>query len=373
MRLLKQNFYTITIALFFAFITMQTNAQNLVTPRNVSPAADVKQQIGLTEIVVNYSRPKVNLRGNDRTGKIWGQQVPWGFEQISFATGKGIPWRAGANENTIISFSDDVKIEGKNLSAGTYGLHMAVYEDGKVIVIFSSNHTSWGSFTYDESEDVLRVETRMKDHPKTEALTYDFIDYGADFAVLALMWENKIIPFKVEIDAVELILQSYRNQLRSIPGFGSQAYVTAANYSLRNKTNYEEALSWIDIAISRNSNFNSIQVKANLLAATGKQGESDKMMEDALEIASNNELNNYGYQLLGQKKNEEAIKVFELNAKRNPKDPNVHDSLGEAYKINGENEKAIKSFKKSLSLDPPPNVKANSTNLLKELGVVISE
>ena len=248
---------------------------------------------------------------------------------------------------------------------------MAVYEDGTVIVIFSSNYTSWGSFTYDESEDVLRVDTRMEDHPKTEALTYDFVDYGTDFAVLALTWENKMIPFKIEIDAVELILQSYRNELRSVPGFGSQAYVTAANYSLQNKTNYDEALTWIDIAISRNSSFNSIQVKANLLAATGKQEEADKLTKDALEIASNNELNNYGYQLLGQGKNDEAIEVFELNVKRNPKDANVHDSLGEAYKINGENEKAIKSLKKSLSLDPQPNVKANSTNLLKELGVVL--
>ena len=371
MRVLKQNFYPMAIAIFFAFIAMQTNAQNLVTPRPVSPAAIVKQKVGLTKIVVNYSRPKVTLRGTDRTGKIWGQQVPWGFDKISFATNKGIPWRAGANENTTISFSDDVKVQGKDLSAGTYGLHMAVYEDGKVIVIFSSNHTSWGSFTYDESEDVLRVETRMEDHPKTEALTYDFIDYGTDYTVLALTWENKIIPFKIEIDAVELVLQSYRNQLRSIPGFGALAYVTAANYSLQNKTNYDEALTWIDIAITRNSNFNSIQVKAKLLAATGKQEEADKLTKDALEIATNNELNNYGYQLLGQKKNEEAIEVFELNAKRNPKDPNVFDSLGEAYKINGENDKAIKNLQKSLSLDPPPNVKANSTALLKELGVVL--
>ena len=90
-----------------------------------------------------------------------------------------------------------------------------------------------------------------------------------------------------------------------------------------------------------------------------------------MKTASNNELNNYGYQLLGQGKNDEAIEVFELNVKRNPKDPNARDSLGEAYKINGDNEKAIKSLLKSLSLDPPPNVKANSTALLKELGVVL--
>lgn len=371
MRLLKPNYYPIAIAVLFAFVTMQTIAQNLVTPRPVSPAADVKQQVGLTEIIVNYSRPKVTLRGTDRTGKIWGSQVPWGFEQISFATQKGIPWRAGANENTTISFSDNVKIQGKNLASGTYGLHMAVYEDGKVIVIFSSNHTSWGSFYYDESEDVLRVETHMEDHPKTEALTYDFIDYGTDYAVLALSWENKTIPFKIEIDDVDLVLQSYRNQLRSVPGFGAQAYVTAANYSLQNKTNYDEALVWVDVAIARNNDFRSNQVKANLLAAMGKQEESDQVMKTAIENATNNELNNYGYQLLGQKKNEEAIEIFELNVKRNKKDPNVHDSLGEAYKINGENEKAIKSLQKSLSLDPPPNVKANSTALLKELGVVL--
>ena len=371
MKLLKQNYLPITIVLFFAFIALQTNAQNLVTPRPVSPAADAKQQIGLTEIVVNYSRPKVNLRGNNRTGKIWGQQVPWGFEQISFATGKGIPWRAGANENTTIKFSDDVKIQGEDLAAGTYGLHMAIYEDGKVILIFSSNHTSWGSYYYDEAEDVLRAETQMKDHAKTEVLSYEFIDYGKDYTLLALKWENKIISFKIEIDEVKLVLESYRNQLRSTPGFGWQAYITAANFSLQNNTNYEEALSWIDIAISRNKTFGAIQVKARLLAASGKDEEAKKMIDEAIEGATNAELNAYGYQLMGQGENKEAIKIFELNVKRNPKDANVHDSLGEAYKTNGENEKAIESFKKALSLDPPPNVKANSTRLLKELGIVM--
>ena len=357
--------------LFLLIFGGSSYAQNMVTPRPVSPKAEVKQTIGLTEISVTYSRPKVTLRGTDRTGNIWGTQVPYGFNKTNFGAQGDVPWRAGANENTIVTFSDDVKIEGKDLKAGTYGLHMALYEDGKVTVIFSSNYSSWGSFHYNEDEDVLRVDTKIVDHAKTEVLTYDFVDYGTDFTVLALLWENKMIPVKIDIDVNELVYQSYKDQLRGSVGFGWQAYVTAVNFCTNNNIHLDQASEWADIAVSRNSNFQTLTLKAGLLEAQGKTDEAMKMYDDLVETSTNAELNALGYQMLGKKNYDKAIEYFTLNVKRNKTGANVYDSLGEAYKISGDNTNAIKYLKKSLSLDPAENVKANSTRLLKEMGVEV--
>ena len=361
--------HTLHTLLFLLIFGGSGFSQNMVTPRNVSPKAEVKQTIGLTEISVTYSRPKVTLRGTDRTGNIWGTQIPYGFNKTNFGAQGDIPWRAGANENTIITFSDNVKIEGKELEAGTYGLHMALYEDGKVTVIFSSNYSSWGSFHYNEAEDVLRVDTKLSDHAKTEVLTYDFIDYGSDFTVLALLWENKMIPIKIDIDVTELVFESYKDQLRGSVGFGWQAYVTAANFCINNNVHLDQASDWADVAVSRNSNFQTLTLKAGLLEAQGKSDEAIKMYDDLVATSTNAELNALGYQMLGKKNYDKAIEYFTLNVKRNKTDPNVYDSLGEAYKISGDTKNATKYLKKSLSLDPPANVKANSTRLLKEMGV----
>ena len=163
------------------------NAQRLATPR-VSPPTELKQTIGLTDITINYSRPKVKRDGQDRTGKIWGGAAWYGFMD---AGGSKIPWRAGANENTLITFSDDVSIEGKPLKAGKYGFYVALSEDGNATLIFSNKTDAWGSFGYQESDDALRVNVPIKDHSFVNPLTYDFVDLGNDFGVVGLSWEKK--------------------------------------------------------------------------------------------------------------------------------------------------------------------------------------
>lgn len=342
----------------------------LTTPRSVSPAAELNQKIGLTDIKVNYSRPRVTLRGNDRSGKIWGGLVPYGFNVIApnFGCRCEIPWRAGANENTTISFADDVKIEGKPLPAGTYGLHMAIWEDGRATIIFSKNHSSWGSFFYNPAEDALRVDVKTTSIPHTEVLTYNFVDMGTDYGVLALDWEKKRIPFKVEVDVHEVVLESFRNELRSVPGFGWQGYQNAANYCLNNNINHEEAIKWADVAIQRNKSFPTLTTKAGLLNQKGKTAEADKMLDEAVAMGTKQQLNNLGYQLLNLKRYPKAIAVFKANIQKDPNDPNSYDSLGEAYKIAGDKENAVKNLRKALSMNPPANVKANSEKLLKELG-----
>ena len=360
-----------SLFLILLIFSVNANAQGLPTPRPVSPAASVSQTIGFSEISVTYSRPNLVLRGTDRSGKIWGQQVPYGFNKTNFGGQGDIPWRAGANENTIISFSDDVTIEGKALAAGAYGLHMAVYEDGKVTLIFSTNTSSWGSYYYNDAEDALRVDVMMKEHAKTQVLTYDFIEYGNDYTVLALAWDDKIIPFKIGVDLNDIVIREYKDMLRGQAGFGWQSYITASNFCLQNNTHLDQGLEWIEASIAINQNFQNLSIKAGLLELSGKKAEAEKVYQEIVPIATMAELNNLGYQMIGQKNYGKAIEYFELNVKRNPKDANCYDSLGEAYKMSGDKKNAIKNLQKSLSLDPPANVKANSTLLLKELGVEV--
>jgi tetratricopeptide (TPR) repeat protein len=153
-------------------------------------------------------------------------------------------------------------------------------------------------------------------------------------------------------------------------GFNWQGFSSAANYALQNNINNEQALKWIDQAIAQNRNFNTLNIKAGLLKQNGKTEEADKLVKEAITIATENELNTYGYTLLNQGEQDKAIEMFILNTQRHPKSANTWDSLGEAYAIKGDKKNAIANFKKSLSMNPPANVKANSEKYLKQLGAL---
>src|SRR5256886_7986228 len=167
---------TLCIAIFG--LTGAAFAQNDLNLPDVSQAAEVKQRIALTDITITYHRPLVNGR------KIWGALVPYGKV-----------WRAGANENTTIEFSDPVSVEGQQLAKGIYGLHMIPNPDSWT-VIFSKTNRGWGSYSYDEKEDALRgnVKTRPLAEPK-EALEFDFEDLNADSTAGTLRRENLGVPF----------------------------------------------------------------------------------------------------------------------------------------------------------------------------------
>ncbi len=334
-----------------------------------SQQAEVTQRIGISDIDIEYSRPSVNGR------EIWGKLVPYGMNNLGFGTAKESPWRAGANENTEIKFSDNVKIEGQALAAGKYGLHMIINKDNTATVIFSTNHTAWGSYFYDPSEDALRVEVQTKEIPHTEQLTYIFEEVGPTSAVAALNWEKKQIPFKIEFDVTNIVLADIRRKLQDAPGFNRQTWEQAANYSLTNGGDLNEAMGWIDNAIAgqffSQKTFNNLSIKSQLLLKMDKKPEALALVDEMADMANTNQLNNLGYQLLNMGEHDKALKYFKLNVKNNPEDANVYDSLGEAYKTMGDKKNAIKHLKKSLSLNPPPGVKANSEKLLAEMGVAI--
>src|SRR5688572_13647280 len=158
-------------------------AQQITTPRVPSPAASVAQTIGISTVTINYSRPAV--KGRD----VWGTLVPYGWNVQGFGARNEAPWRAGANENTVIQFSHPVMVEGKSVPAGSYGLFFVINKDNTGEVVLSKEYRSWGSFFYDPKQDQLRAKIQLKDAPHAELLTYDFINLTKTSGDLVLNWE----------------------------------------------------------------------------------------------------------------------------------------------------------------------------------------
>ena len=300
----------------------------------VSQKQKVTQTIGITEVTLEYHRPLVNGR------PIWGSLVPYGSV-----------WRAGANDNTTIHFSDPVKIEGQELAAGTYGLHMLPGED-EWQIIFSNNHTSWGSYSYDEAEDALRVTVTPEKVPFQEALEYRFADLTLDGGVIVMHWEELGVPFEIEVDTHDLVLAKFRNDLRHLPGFGWQGWNSAANYCVRNDINHEEAMEWIDRALSMEENFANLRVKSRLLQRTGRTEESLAVAAQSLEYANEDQTNLVGYLFLERGDVDKAIEIFTENTRDYPESWNAWDSLGEAQAAKGMIAEARASFEKALSMAP---------------------
>src|SRR5688572_27580520 len=141
------------------------DAQGITTPRTPSPGSVVTQTVGISTVSINYSRPSVKGR------EVWGKLVPFGWTKQGFGNNLDAPWRAGANENTTITFSSAAKVEGKDIPAGTYGFFLVLNQDGTGEVILSRDSRSWGSFWYVAANDQLRAPIKVRDNAHTETLT----------------------------------------------------------------------------------------------------------------------------------------------------------------------------------------------------------
>jgi len=307
---------TITLkpfALCFAIVGLGqiASAQSDLKLPDASQAAEVKQRIALTDINVNYHRPLVKGR------KIWGGLVPYGKV-----------WRAGANENTTIEFSSPVSVEGKPLDKGTYGLHMIPNQDS-CTVIFSKTNTGWGSYSYDQKDDALRVDVKPRPLAENkEALEYEFEDLKPNSTAVTLKWEKLGIPFTVSINDADQTLQNIRAQMKGAGQFAWQAPDQAAQFCLTNKTDLDEALRWANLSIQNEERFENLSTKADILKALNKQDEAKTTWNKALEKADGPQLYTYGRQLQNQKKGAEAIDIFKEVAKRFPN--GVYGDLAQA-------------------------------------------
>ena len=356
--MLKKIFLFAFSATLFSFASFSQTLTTLADGGNKK--ASVSERIGITDVTVHYDRPAVK----GREGKIWGKLVGYGFNDLGFGTSKAAPWRGGANENTTMTFSTDVMIEGKPLPAGTYGFFVEM-EEGNANLIFSKNSTSWGSFFYDPKEDALRVNVKtVALNESVERLKYEFSDEKENSAVLALVWEKMRIPFTVQVDYVNTQLESFRRELRSDKGFDYNAYLQAVNFCIEHNVNFPEALVWSDYAISGvfvgQKNFKTLSTKAMLLNKMNRTAEADALMKEAMPLADMQELHQYGRQLLRQKRNAEALEAFKLNGQKNPNVFTTNMGLMRGYSANGDYKNALKYAKAAQLQAPDP---ANKTAL----------
>jgi len=345
----KKSVLLLLTVITFLFVAASSMAQSalLDIPRD-SQHATVMQKIGITDIKVNYHRPLVKDR------KIWGKLVP--YDAV---------WRAGANENTTITFSDPVSIEGKSLDAGTYGLHMIPGEN-EWIVIFSKNSTSWGAFTYKQDEDALRVTVKPQAAEFREALAYDFDDVKENSTVLTMRWEKLAVPVKIGVNTNELVQASLHKQLRGLAQYTWDGWDDAANYLLTNKLNLDDALNYCDRSIQIEERFDNLFTKSKVLTAQGKKDEADKTLTGALAKANAIQMHSYARQLQIDGQAEKAFAVYRENAKKNPDTWIVHMGLGRMYSAQGDYTNAAKEMRVALMSAPEPN-KAFLQNFVKRL------
>ena len=338
--------------LLFGFLSVASfcHAQSVMLDLPLqSQHAVLTQRIGITDITVNYHRPLVNSR------QVWGKLVPYGEV-----------WRAGANENTTVTFTDPVTIEGQPLDKGTYGLHMIPGEN-QWTVIFSKMSTAWGSFSYKQNEDALRVTVKPQPAEFHDALTYDFDDVKPDSAVITLRWDKIAVPFKVAVKVDDIVEASIHRQLRGLNQYYWEGWDDAAGYFLANKTNLDEALKDEDQSIRTEERFDNLINKSRILDAMGRKDDATQFRAKALEKADALQLYVYGRQLQGEKKQEEAFALYRSNAKKFPDYWTSHVGLARVYSGKGDFDNAVKEMQMALKSGPDEANKSAIENYVKRL------
>lgn len=324
----------------FSHAQIATGETLMLDLPRASQHALVTQRIGITDITVNYHRPLANGR------QVWGKLVPYG--QV---------WRAGANENTTITFTDPVTIEGQKLDKGTYGLHMIPGQD-QWTVIFSKNASAWGSFTYKQDEDALRVNVTPQTTEMHDALTYDFDDVKPDAAVVTMRWEKVAVPFKVQVNVNEIVTASLHRQMHGLNQYYWEGWDDAAQYFLVNKINLDEALKDEDLSIQAEERYDNLMNKSKILEAMGRKQDAEAFRTQALDKANALQLYVYGRQLQGDKKQDEALAIFKSNAKKFPDYWTSHLGLARVYSAQGDFDNAVKELKMSMTGAPEANKNA---------------
>jgi hypothetical protein len=324
-----------TAFLLAAALPITLSAQSPLRLPQASPGAVTGQTIGITDVTISYHRPTVNKR------KIWDGLVPY-----------GVVWRAGANENTTIAFSTPVKVEGKPLPAGTYGVFM-LPGASEWTVMFSKFSADWGAYSYDPSEDAARISVTPQPAAELqERLLYTFDDVTDKSATASLRWEKVRVPFRIEVDLPATIRASFRDELRGGKHWNSDAWATAARWELRNG-DLEAALKDADQAMAMGATFTALRTKAAVLEKKGDAKGAAELRERAKSIANEAEtINVTTAPLMGEKKYDEAIAYLSGYAGAHPQSPQlfrVYALLGDAHAAKGDSAKAHASYEKAMA------------------------
>ena len=265
-----------------SFSLSEIKAQQITTPAP-SPTATFEQRVGLTDITITYSRPGVK----DRV--IFGDLVP--YDKL---------WRTGANMATRIKFSDDVKIEGKELKAGEYSL-FSIPGKEEWTLIFNTVVNQSGKGRYDESKDALRVKVKSMKLPgeiKVETLTIDLNNLRNDWAYLELLWEQTVVAAKIEVDVDSRVMADIERAMD--PATDAGKYYSAAVYYFESDKDINQALEWISKSIElAPGRFWVVHQKAKMLQKAGKCKDAIKVANESIGLAK--EAGNDDYVKLNEK------------------------------------------------------------------------
>jgi hypothetical protein len=312
------------VALYFALATPALAQLN--TPE-ASPHARVEQTVGLTELSVDYHRPGVRGR------QIWGELVPFGEV-----------WRAGANENTVFNTSSTIQVEGRELPAGRYGLHI-IPTTGTWLVIFSTMADAWGSYSYDPAEDALRVPVSPRPATSSERLLFRFDDVTDSTASLVMHWAELELPVRLQVNTPDVVLESMALQLRGRLGFQWDTWDQAAGYALLHRRRLADALTWSERSTEERPTFQAAITRAAILDAMGETDDAAEARRAAMEVAATEtELNRVGGRMLAARMPAYAVVISERNVRENPDSWAAHAGLGEALEAAGDLARAAEHY-----------------------------
>jgi hypothetical protein len=351
----------------FLLGNVAAHAQLDLPPVAGNPRATVSEEVGITSITIAYARPDVNKR----EGKIWGTLIPAGFTNFSFLTNAPTaPWRAGANDNTTVTFEHDVKVDGKDIKAGKYGFHVA-YNPDSSILIFNRVNNAWGSFYYEEKDDVLRVKVKPQVLDKSvEWLKYEFSNHTANSCTVSLMWDNLALPFKVTVNTEDIVIATIRDQLKGNMGFNPQIVLQAAQYCFNVNKNLEDAYGWSKRAISGFGGQKTFPTMSNLVTAcvkTNRLKEADSLMTEVVLLGNAQQLAGLGRSLITMKQADRALKLMLDNQKKNGDNFNTLGGLMRAYSAKGDFAKAIEFADKAIAQAPNEQQKKATEELKAKL------
>lgn len=251
--------FTIISLLAVILLLPETGFSQLSVPA-ASPSATVAQGIGLGEVRIEYSRP--SLKGR----KIFGSQIP--YDAV---------WRTGANKVTNIIFSKDMDVNGHAVTAGKYAL-FTIPSTGEWTVILNKDADSWGAYTYNQANDVLRFKVKPQALAKPEEhFTISFEDFTPTQAHVVIKWEKVQVRFLVKQDPDAEIMAQI-NSLTSASEISAGTYIGAANYYLDTNRDLEKAFGWASKALESNQAFWVYALRAKIAAKTGK---CDVAVQDA--------------------------------------------------------------------------------------------
>lgn len=334
----------------------QLDAQLINPPSGDNQICEITQYMGsIANVKVRYSSPGVK----GRTGKIWGSLVPWGMEPNNIGSAKEIPWRAGANDNTVIDFSHDMMVNGNPIPAGKYGFHIIPQKDLPWVLILNKTHTAWGSYSYDQNDDVMRFEVAPKKCEFTEWLTYTFTDRKPASTTLELRWEELSISMTITLpNSNEIYVNKFKEDLKGGKGFYWQNYLEAVNFCVTNNTHLDQALVWAETAISGTfigqKNFTTLSAKASVLEKMGKSKEAETIMDEAIKhpTADVIQIHGYGRQLLNSGMKDKALKIFEYNYQHHGGDWPSPAGMVRGLSANGKYKEALAFAEKALLVAP---------------------